>query len=704
MKIRFALFIIFAFCTVCVSAQWTWRNPLPQGNMLLDLHFLSPSEGFAAGINSTVMKTQDGGASWILSPVNQTASADPTAIFMTSSVNGYIADFYGKIYRTRDGGQGWTQIADLDEYLLVLWFLNDSVGFVIGDGLFKKTTDFGLSWNDVNTGVTTQFGDICFPDPLTGYVIGGQGVLLKTIDGGASWFLCGNVDSSSVPEIRFVSDSCGFAITTYPSQAIYRTTDGGSNWTRLAAFDSCELKSIFPFNGDTILISGEDHSTYYSIPFLYRSLDGGNSWTLLPLPSEFMDLEHLYGFPDGTVYATNYRSVVKSIDYGVNWLDGSRDIAWNIISDIHFPSVNTGYALSSFYYSFTNTRILKTTDGGESWDSIANLGDGHSFNSIFFLSENHGIITGNGAFQTWDGGFSWSEVHPGISGPYNAVSFSTPTRGFIVADNGKMAKSENSGQSWTEVSSSTYQPLFCIHFPDPMHGYISGQSVLLKTSDGGETWNLTQPFGNDIIRGIFFTNADTGFVCGTSIYKTIDGGTTWTDISCYAPTNGWNSCFFIDSDTGYVAGGELYPIMKTRDGGLTWQKQHVPTRNWIQKILFTTPETGFAVGWGSTIISTTNGGYTGIGAKQNYPELMAKVYPNPANVTATVEYVLDERAIVTITVYSSSGKIIYHLPQLVQQPGAYTLPLSVLNLPGGLYFCRISSENRTKTIKVVIQH
>jgi hypothetical protein len=267
-----------------------------------------------------------------------------------------------------------------------------------------------------------------------------------------------------------------------------------------------------------------------------------------------------------------------------------------------------------------------------------------------------------------------------------------------------MAKSDDSGQSWTEILSGTNNLLFCVHFPDPMHGYISGHSILLKTSDGGETWNLTQPFGNDMIRGIFFTNADTGYVCGTAIYKTVDGGTTWTDISCFAPLNGWNSCYFIDSDTGYVAGWELFPIMKTRDGGQTWEKQHLPTRNWIQKIFFTTPETGFAVGWGSTLIATTNGGYTAIGEKHNFSFTSAKVYPNPVKSSATLEYALDKQSTVSIVVYSSSGKIIYNLPVLVQLPGVYSLPLSVLNLPNGLYFCRISYENCVETVKVVVQH
>jgi photosystem II stability/assembly factor-like uncharacterized protein len=711
MKIRSALLIFSAFCTFCVSAQWTWRNPLPQGNMLSGLHFLSPSEGFAAGGYGSVMKTQDGGTSWILSQVNETATADPTAIFMTSSSNGYIIDFYGEIYRTQDGGQSWVQICDLNEDLQKLWFLNDSVGFVIGDefgdGFFQKTTDFGLSWEDAVPGAIDLLTDIWFVDSLTGYVSGDHGVILKTINGGESWFSCGNVDSTYVSEIRFVSGVRGFAISAYPSYAIYGTNDGGNNWIHLATFDSSEVKSMFPFNGDTILISGEDVSGFLHVDFLSRSVDGGINWTPLPLPQNFMDLKNFYGFSDGTVFATNEHAVVKSVDHGSTWLDGSRDVARNIISDIHFPSMSTGYALCSFPYSYTDTRILKTTDGGESWDSISNLG-GYLFNSIFFTSENHGIITGYNASQTWDGGLSWSQVLPGISGPYNAVYFSTPTRGFIVADNGKMVKSEDSGQSWTEVPSGTDKTLLCIHFPDPMHGYISGLSILLRTSDGGETWTLTEPFGNDMIRGIYFTSPDTGYVCGTGnggcIYKTTDGGINWTDLSFITPANGWNSCFFIDADTGYVAGWEHFPIMKTRDGGQTWEKQHLPTRNWIHKILFTTPETGFAVGWGSTIISTTNGGYTGIGTKQNYPELTSTVYPNPANATATVEYVLYERAVVSITVYSSSGKIIYHLPQLVQQPGIYKLPLAVFHLPNGLYLCRICYEDHTETIKVVVLH
>ena len=54
-------------------AQWFWQNPLPQGNTLEDVTFIGSDTAVAVGNFGTIMKTTDGGVSWIRKECNTTA-------------------------------------------------------------------------------------------------------------------------------------------------------------------------------------------------------------------------------------------------------------------------------------------------------------------------------------------------------------------------------------------------------------------------------------------------------------------------------------------------------------------------------------------------------------------------------------------------------------------------------------------------------
>ncbi len=46
--------------------------------------------------------------------------------------------------------------------------------------------------------------------------------------------------------------------------------------------------------------------------------------------------------------------------------------------------------------------------------------------------------------------------------------------------------------TWTQISSGTEQELKTIQFVDNLIGYIGGDSILLKTTDGGANWAEVQ--------------------------------------------------------------------------------------------------------------------------------------------------------------------------------------------------------------------
>ena len=64
------LLCFFLLLSISTSAQWSWQHPNPQGNNILKFSFLNTSTGWAAGEKGAVIKTTDGGTTWIPQYVN----------------------------------------------------------------------------------------------------------------------------------------------------------------------------------------------------------------------------------------------------------------------------------------------------------------------------------------------------------------------------------------------------------------------------------------------------------------------------------------------------------------------------------------------------------------------------------------------------------------------------------------------------------
>ncbi|MCH8020445.1 hypothetical protein IH785_11345, partial [candidate division KSB1 bacterium] len=62
---KFVLFFSLLYSTtITINAQpeWFWQNPLPQGNLLNDIHFFDEFSGIAVGEFGTILRTTDGGS------------------------------------------------------------------------------------------------------------------------------------------------------------------------------------------------------------------------------------------------------------------------------------------------------------------------------------------------------------------------------------------------------------------------------------------------------------------------------------------------------------------------------------------------------------------------------------------------------------------------------------------------------------------
>ena len=141
---------------------------------------------WAAGADSTILKTNDGGNRWMsqVAPV----AADYNYVSAWNVDLAWAVGQHGTIIHTANGGDSWeTQPVGTTKDLLNVNAASENIVWAGGSNILLKTQDRGAAWKQV-TNVTIK-GDLQTEavDPLTAWVCGSGGTVAKTVDGGAAW-------------------------------------------------------------------------------------------------------------------------------------------------------------------------------------------------------------------------------------------------------------------------------------------------------------------------------------------------------------------------------------------------------------------------------------------------------------------------------------------------------------------------------------
>lgn len=224
--------------------------------------------------------------------------------------------------------------------------------------------------------------DAFFVTPETGWVVNGWGEIWKTNDGGESWWKQFNSPTTYFRSVGFVDSLTGFAGNlgteefggATDANLIYKTINGGRNWEPVSINSGQPrgICGIFVVNNDVIYAAGRVRGPSYFI----RSTDGGNTFSAIDLNPYAAGLLDLYffnpdtGFVLGLTNSTHAQSsgiVLKTTDGGFSWdtvYISNRNGEW--CWKINFPSKKVGY-ISLQRNVGSSVNFLKTTDGGNSW-------------------------------------------------------------------------------------------------------------------------------------------------------------------------------------------------------------------------------------------------------------------------------------------------------------------------------------------------
>ena len=213
---------------------------------LYNIYFVDENVGYITGGRGTILKTEDGGKTWTRKMARSDTPgrggrrggirANLMGIQMISETTGFIAGSENTILKTTDGGETWigsserARVGETRNNLENILFVSPTTGWVIGSfGTLLHTTDGGENWEKRDPGFDNNLFGIHFLDENTGWICGQEGLILHTTDGGTTWNQQKTESYDDLHDIIFVDAMVGWAVGGYNS--VLHTTDGGQTWT-----------------------------------------------------------------------------------------------------------------------------------------------------------------------------------------------------------------------------------------------------------------------------------------------------------------------------------------------------------------------------------------------------------------------------------------------------------------------------------------
>ncbi len=393
----------------------------------------------------------------------------------------------------------------------------------------------------------------------------------------------------------------------------------------------------------------------------------------------------------------------------------------NIFDEGYFINEDTGYAIGEEYSTGTQALILRTLDGGVTWDTTF-FPSGYGMGCISIPTSLVGYAGGRDCVinKTVDGGNTWNPA-PNFPVSLNDLydfHFISADTGFVIDVGGVIWKTTDGANTWNIVYSPG-QWLNQLGFPNEgnmqfvndtlAYAALGENGLIAKSLDGGNSWTSISTGDTTIhINAIYMINADTGVAVGRhgKYVRTTNGGSSWSPVAqipntlCYL----MDILFFNDS-VGYMIGGNDYYnwppspvkyglIYATSDGGVTWTLTDSLNRGWLTALHKVSDSVAYCFGWDGRVLRISNP-VQYLGVDEPSTALGISVFPNPATSILNVQVTTQE--ICTFRLYDCLGRTARELEF------ESSTVISIENLPQGIYYWEVRSSGKFqaggKTVK-----
>jgi photosystem II stability/assembly factor-like uncharacterized protein len=264
-KICFKLLILFFVCINFISvnranSQSGWTNQTIGSRKYVNVNFINSTSGYLVGSDGSILKTTNFGSNWnVISFRNFGATVKNGSIYNDRKYMIISGSLGGMVYSTNDSGKTWISggeeiypigggngiiglkginiVSNLTAYVCGFDFGTfDKSSYV--NGIIYKSTNSGVNWFQSFRGGVDYY-DIKFNNSI-GYC--SWSAVMKSTDNGNIWNYVGDVLAVTFSLSNFFNDTL---YMSGDSGKVYRTLNGGFNWTKFYTPASDTLRRIF---------------------------------------------------------------------------------------------------------------------------------------------------------------------------------------------------------------------------------------------------------------------------------------------------------------------------------------------------------------------------------------------------------------------------------------------------------------------------
>jgi photosystem II stability/assembly factor-like uncharacterized protein len=531
--------------------------------------------------------------------------------------NVWIISENGDILKSSDYGMNWLYQNGKDIHnMRKIFFLNATVGWIGNiQGTILRTIDGGNHWEINPFVIPYEIIDIFFKDQLNGWASTYSGVF-KSTDGGITWEFESNLPGVPFFSIQFIDTTNGYVAGWNGN--IYKTLNGGQSWINISTSSNFRIEQIFFTSVDTGWICGAKINLNLD-QAIYKTTNGGNTWSVQLYHANQSDgLINSISMMNELGFASSSEGqIYKTVNGGSNWdiVYQSDPDLWSYYLNITFLNSQIIFTTGGTVEAMISPRILISLDQGLNWSSLQKEFELDVMTGSYFFNQNEGLLSGYGystpflsaIYKTYDGGNTWL---PKVTSNHfiDDIFFINNLLGW-AAGQSIILKTTDSGETWQDFSGGITGYIRSIFFINEDFGWVVGDyNTNFKTTDGGNTWSAMSSGNNFEPKKVFFTDGQHGWIVGVYGYlvKTLDGGQNWTQIQ-NMPLINYNDVYFKDMNNGLMV-ADVGNIFITSDGANTWQTVSSGTSFDIDALFYLNENNIWAAGYSGIILQSTEGG------------------------------------------------------------------------------------------------
>ena len=261
--------------------NWQQAN-VPVQVTLTSVYFLNELLGWAAGHDSTILHSQDGGLNWQVQQYLPSLEKPLFDVYFKNAKQGIAVGAYGQFFRSNNGGVTWhsefqqaflladdvdylnelkaeDEAAYLDEISFILPHFNSLVQdgrtlFLVGEtGLLAKSNDFGVTWQQFDNFYQGSFFSFGRTQGGNILVAGLRGHIFRGIKNGHEWQEVITNTSALLNDIVFTDDNRIFVLGN--NGILLQSNNDGESFVQRGQPDGKTLIAGVWFKGKLITVS-----------------------------------------------------------------------------------------------------------------------------------------------------------------------------------------------------------------------------------------------------------------------------------------------------------------------------------------------------------------------------------------------------------------------------------------------------------------